>query len=107
MKLQEVLDMDIDLKGFSKSLEEPAKPTTYDVILFNDDYSHADFVADLLSKFFNKDHRSAYNIMLEVHEKGSGLVGRYPKDIAITKVAKAMDYASANGHPTLLKALKS
>jgi ATP-dependent Clp protease adaptor protein ClpS len=42
--------------------------------------------------------------MLEVHHKGVGVAGVYPRDVAETKVAEATAEARATGMPLLLTA---
>ena len=37
--------------------------------------------------------------MLHVHQKGMGVCGLYPYEIAETKVVQVMDYARNNQHP--------
>jgi ATP-dependent Clp protease adaptor protein ClpS len=62
------------------------KPRLYKVFLLNDDYTTMDFVVSILESVFQKSPSEATRIMLEVHRKGSGLCGVYPKEIAEAKV---------------------
>jgi ATP-dependent Clp protease adaptor protein ClpS len=71
--------------------------------LLNDDYTSMDFVVDILMKIFRKSFHEAHIIMLEVHEKGRGLCGIYPYEIAETKVFQVGVEARENGFP--LKAI--
>ena len=48
---------------------------------------------------FNKDELTAQSIMLNVHKKGKAVVGKYPYDIAATKVNKALSRAKNDGFP--------
>ena len=63
------------------------KPKLYKVILHNDDYTTMDFVIEILTTVFNKPSAEAAKIMLDVHNKGKGIVGVYIYDIALTKTA--------------------
>lgn len=74
-------------------------PNLYRVVLLNDDYTPMEFVVEVLEKFFRKDHAAATQIMLSVHEKGVGVCGIYPFEIAETKVAQVNDYARREQHP--------
>lgn len=78
-------------------------PSRYVVILLNDDYTPMDFVVNVLKIFFNKTEDQATQIMLEVHYKGKGICGTYPRDIAATKVAQVNEFAREHQHPLLCK----
>jgi ATP-dependent Clp protease adaptor protein ClpS len=78
-------------------------PKQYKVFLLNDDYTSMDFVVDILMNIFRKSFHEAHTIMLEVHEKGRGLCGIYPYEIAETKVNQVGSAARENGFP--LKAI--
>jgi len=41
----------------------------------------------------------ATSVMLMVHQKGVGVCGVYTLEVAETKVAEVIDYASKNEHP--------
>ena len=75
------------------------KPSMYKVLLLNDDYTPMEFVVHVLQKFFHKTTEDATRIMLHVHQRGVGVCGVYPFDVAETKVALVMDYARQNEHP--------
>ncbi len=75
------------------------EPNLYNVIMYNDDFTPMDFVVNILEKIFNKDEIEAERIMYEVHEKGRGLAGIYPYDIAKTKMDYAMSLAEKHGFP--------
>lgn len=78
---------------------ETKEPRLYRVFLINDDYTPMDFVVALLQKVFHKPVDEAHRLMLDVHQKGRGLCGVYPYDIARTKVVQAKEMAKACGHP--------
>jgi ATP-dependent Clp protease adaptor protein ClpS len=75
------------------------KPSMYKVLLLNDDYTPMEFVVHVLQKYFFKDAEEAAQIMLHVHQKGVGVCGVYPFDVAETKVTQVIDYARQNEHP--------
>ena len=84
-----------------ESRPEVEEPKRYMVILVNDDFTPMEFVVEILRLFFNLDEEAATRIMLNVHTKGKGVCGIYPKDIAETKVVMVNEFARENEHPLL------
>lgn len=78
------------------------QPRRWQVLLHNDDYTTMDFVVYVLMKHFAKSHAEATHVMLQVHHKGLGRAGTYPKDVAETKVADVTAEAREQGMPLLL-----
>ena len=74
-------------------------PSLYKVLLHNDDFTPMDFVVMVLESYFGKDRNAATEIMLAVHQKGVGICGTYPFEIAETKVMQVMECARENEHP--------
>lgn len=75
------------------------KPGLYRVLILNDDYTPMDFVVLVLERFFQKNHDSAFRIMMHVHNHGVGECGVYTFEVAETKVAQVMDLARQHQHP--------
>lgn len=75
------------------------KPKMYRVILNNDDYTSMEFVVEILVKIFHKNPTEATIIMMDVHEKGKGIVGIYTYDIASTKAMQVEEMASEREFP--------
>ncbi len=75
------------------------EPREYNVIMFNDDFTTMEFVVEVLKDIFHKDEVTAQSIMLNVHKKGQAVVGKYPYDIAATKVNTALSRARSQGYP--------
>ena len=73
-------------------------PKLFKVILLNDDYTPMEYVVRLLKVVFNKSESQAVNIMLMVHNKGSGICGIFQK-IAETKVFTVLKMAKHDQHP--------
>lgn len=67
---------------------ELKEPDMWKVVLLNDDYTPRDFVVEILVSVFHKQPIEATKIMLDVHNKGRGMVGIYPYDIGRTKIAQ-------------------
>ena len=75
------------------------KPSMYNVLLLNDDYTPMEFVIVVLENIFNKKQEDATQIMLHVHKKGVGVCGTFTYEIAETKCKIVMDMAKKNEHP--------
>ena len=78
---------------------ELKEPSMYRVLLHNDDYTTMDFVVMVLEEVFHKTAQEAEAIMLAVHEKGCGVCGVYPKEIAEFRVALVAHRALEAGFP--------
>ena len=78
------------------------RPRRYKVLLHNDDFTSMEFVVEILTRHFHKPPAEASRIMLEVHYKGVGIAGIYPKDQAESKVAEVTAEARALEMPLLL-----
>ena len=77
----------------------PKKPSMFKVLMLNDDYTPMEFVVMVLKRFFHMDLEQATRVMLHVHQKGVGVCGIFPYEIAETKVNQVMDFARQNQHP--------
>jgi len=78
---------------------KPKKPSQFKVLMLNDDYTPMEFVVLVLKRFFHMDLEQATRVMLHVHQRGVGVCGIFPYEIAETKVNQVMDYARKNQHP--------
>ena len=83
----------------TKTRAKPKKPSQYKVLLLNDDYTPMEFVVIVLKRFFRMDMDEATRVMLHVHQRGVGVCGIFPYEVAETKVNQVMDFAKANQHP--------
>jgi len=94
---------DDDLEGqvglATKTRAKPKKPSQYKVLMLNDDYTPMEFVVMVLKRFFQMDLEQATRVMLHVHQKGVGVCGIFPYEVAETKVHQVMDFAKENQHP--------
>lgn len=83
----------------TKTRTRPKKPSMFKVLMLNDDYTPMEFVVMVLKRFFSMDLEQATRVMLHVHQKGVGVCGIFPYEIAETKVNQVMDFAKQNQHP--------
>ncbi|WP_420810787.1 ATP-dependent Clp protease adapter ClpS [Croceicoccus ponticola] len=83
----------------TRTRTKPKKPSQFKVLMLNDDYTPMEFVVMVLKGFFRMDMEQATQVMLHVHQRGVGVCGIYPYEIAETKVTQVMDFARQNQHP--------
>jgi ATP-dependent Clp protease adaptor protein ClpS len=85
----------------AKTAKKVARPPLFKVLLHNDDYTTMEFVIEVLQTVFHHDVQRATRIMLHVHQRGVGVAGTYPMDVAETKAEKVMSLARAAEFPLL------
>lgn len=80
-------------------------PRQYQVVIYNDDFTPMDFVVEVLVHLFGKEEAAAVALMLEIHKGNYAVAGMYPKDIARTKAAEAVQWARDEGYPLKVEAV--
>ena len=88
--------------GGLKERDKVKEPDQYDVLLHNDDVTTMNFVVALLMKVFHKSEMDAIQIMLKVHNSGTGIAGTYPYDTAMTKCHIGTSFARSHNFPLIL-----
>ena len=83
----------------TKTRTKTKTPSPYKVLMLNDDYTPMEFVVHVLQRFFKMGIEDATRVMLHVHQRGVGVCGIFPYEVAETKVAQVMDFARKNEHP--------
>tara|TARA_Y100000590_G_C15576998_1_gene960843 strand:- start:67 stop:399 length:333 start_codon:yes stop_codon:yes gene_type:complete len=102
MKLENNQDRDnLDLQRGILLETKPKlkKPSMYNVLLLNDDYTPMEFVVMILEKIFNKKQEEATQIMLHVHKNGVGVCGTYTFEVAESKCKEVINFAKNHEHP--------
>lgn len=96
-----MINIQIEFESDEEVLEEVlfSEPNRWKVIFHNDDHTSMDFVVFLLVEIFHHTPRSANDIMIEIHEEGSGVVGIYDHEIAEEKALSSMRIARENNFP--------
>ena len=87
--------------GFLVVPDKPAlkRPSMYQVIMLNDDYTPMHFVVEILTTFFAMNEEKATQVMMAVHTQGKAICGVFSQDIAETKVAQVNQYSVECDHP--------
>ena len=84
-----ITERDLDVK----------EPKSYNVLLYNDNYTTMEFVVHVLETIFHHSSAVAEKIMLDVHQKGKGVAGTYTRDIAETKALQTRTLAREHNFP--------
>lgn len=89
--------------------EKPAlkRPSMYQVVMLNDDYTPMHFVVEVLTKFFSMNEEKATQVMLTVHQQGKAVCGVFSRDVAESKVAQVNQYSAECDHPLLCELQKA
>lgn len=80
-------------------------PRQYQVLIYNDDFTPMDFVVEVLMGIFDKEKPAAVALMMSIHKGDCAVAGTYPRDIAQTKAAEAVQWARSEGHPLKVEAV--
>jgi ATP-dependent Clp protease adaptor protein ClpS len=80
-----------------------SEPKRWKVIFINDDSTPMEFVVHVLIEIFRHSKESAAEVMLQVHETGSGIAGIYSFEIAEAKAVETTTLARQNQHPLQIK----
>ena len=78
---------------------EVRRPPLFKVLMYNDDYTTRDFVVAVLETIFQHPTEVAVQIMLNVHNQGSGIAGLFPYETAEAKVDRVHSLARENDSP--------
>ena len=92
-----------DIQLDEKIKIKASEPKRWKVILLNDDSTPMEFVVEMLVEIFKHTNDSAKDIMLQVHETGSGIAGIYSFEIAEAKAVEATNQARQQSYPLQLK----
>ena len=92
-----------DIQLDEKIKVKVSEPKNWKVILLNDDATPMEFVISILVEIFKHSVDSSKDIMLQVHETGSGIAGTYSFEIAEAKAVEATSQSRAEGYPLQIK----
>ncbi len=80
------------------------KPSLFQIILHNDDFTPKEIVIEMLQKLFFMDRLKASNVTLEAHMKGMTILGAFAKDYAESKVLQVVEFAKEKEFPLMCTA---
>lgn len=70
------------VKEDKKEQSSGTKMPAWEVRLFNDPFNKREFVARCLATVCGKNDTESYQIMMQAHQNGMGIIGRYDFEIA-------------------------
>ena len=75
------------------------RPSMWNIVVYNDDYTPMDFVEFVLETVFHISTLDALALTLAVHTKGKGIAGTYTFEIAEQKQYEVLLMAKVEEHP--------
>ncbi len=75
------------------------RPSMWNIVFYNDDYTPMDFVEFVLKTIFHTSTLDALALTLAVHTKGKGIAGTYTFEVAEQKQCEVLLMAKIEEHP--------
>src|SRR5271156_5915644 len=75
------------------------RPSMWNIVFHNDDYTSMDFVVFVLTKVFHRSTEDALALTLAVHKQGKGIAGTYTFEVAEQKQCEVLLMAKIEEHP--------
>lgn len=75
------------------------RPSMWNIVLYNDDYTPMDFVVFAVTKVFHRSTEDALALTLTVHTQGKGIAGTYTFEVAEQKQCEVLLMAKIEEHP--------
>jgi ATP-dependent Clp protease adaptor protein ClpS len=75
------------------------RPSMWNIVFYNDDYTPMDFVELVLKAIFHMSTLDALALTLAVHTKGKGIAGTYTFEVAEQKQFEVLLMAKVEEHP--------
>jgi ATP-dependent Clp protease adaptor protein ClpS len=79
------------------------RPSMWNIVLYNDDYTPMDFVELVLKTVFHISTLDALALTLAIHTKGKGIAGTYSFEVAEEKQSEVLLMAKIEEHPLRVK----
>ena len=88
-----------ELDLLEKDEVKTKRPSMWNIVLYNDDYTPMDFVEFVLKTIFHMSALDALALTLAVHTKGKGIAGTYTFEVAEQKQSEVLLMAKVEEHP--------
>jgi len=87
------------LDRLDKNEVKARRPSIWNIVFYNDDYTPMDFVEFVLKTVFHISTLDALALTLAVHTKGKGIAGTYTFEVAEQKQCEVLLMAKIEEHP--------
>jgi ATP-dependent Clp protease adaptor protein ClpS len=94
---------DTIVENKDKTTDKLKEPSKYKVIVCNDDVTPIEFVVTMLISVFKHNEKTALELTLSIHNKGSAVAGVYSYEVAEQKGIDATNLARSSGYPLIIK----
>ena len=88
-----------ELDLLEKDKIKAKRPSMWNIVFYNDDYTPMDFVEFVLKTIFHISTLDALALTLAVHTQGKGIAGTYTFEIAEQKQYEVLLLAKMEEHP--------
>jgi ATP-dependent Clp protease adaptor protein ClpS len=88
-----------ELDLLEKDEVKAKRPSMWNIVFYNDDYTPINFVEFVLKTVFHISTLDALALTLAVHTKGKGIAGTYTFEVAEQKQYEVMLMARIEEHP--------
>jgi ATP-dependent Clp protease adaptor protein ClpS len=75
------------------------RPSMWNIVFYNDDYTPMEFVEFVLKTIFHMSTLDALALTLVVHTRGKGIAGTYGFEVAEQKQSEVLLMAKVEEHP--------
>ena len=89
--------MGLDL--LEKDEVKTKRPSMWNIVFYNDDYTPMDFVEFVLKTVFHMSTLDALALTLAVHTQGKGIAGTYTFEVAEQKQSEVLLMTKVEEHP--------
>src|SRR5260370_12066252 len=88
-----------ELDLLEKDEVKAKRPSMWNIVFYNDDYTPMRFVEFILKTVFHISTLDALALTLAVHTKGKGIAGTYTFEVAEQKQYEVFSIAKVEDHP--------
>ena len=88
-----------ELDLLEKDEVKAKRPSMWNIVFYNDDYTPMDFVEFVLKTVFHISTLDALALTLAVHTQGKGIAGTYTFEVAEQKQCEVLLMAEVEEHP--------
>jgi ATP-dependent Clp protease adaptor protein ClpS len=96
-RLEPIEKPGLDLR--EKDEVKAKRPSMWNIVFYNDDYTSTDFVVFVVTKVFHRSTEDALALTLAVHTQGKGIAGTYTFEVAEQKQCEVLLMAKIEEHP--------